>query len=449
MYTDVPCADVKSTRAIPFFNVLSANISEFEITVQYAQTTSKADVRVTSINYPVDKSQHEYAKSWVAKLLDRAYGKSQRRKRIKVLVNPFGGQGNAKKWYFRDIEPIFIAAGCKFDVETTSYQGHAIDIAQKLDIENYDVIASCSGDGLPHEVFNGLGKRPNARRALSKIAVVQLPCGSGNAMSLNCFGTNSPSLAALCTVKGIRTPVDLTSVTQGDRRMLSFLSQAVGIVADVDLGTENIRWMGGARFTYGFFIRIMRQKIYPCDIAVKVDMSDKNSIKEHYRKGIHGKTLTEEEREDASDLDAEEGLPPLVYGTPSLPLPSSFTSIPGSRLGNFYVGNMALMAPDASFFPASLPSDGHLDLITSNGDNSRFSAIKTFLSLENGRIMDQPPIDYRKISAYRITPRDRSGYIAIDGERIPFEGFQAEVHKGLGTVLSRSGHLWEAAGPGP
>ena len=63
--------------------------------------------------------------------------------------------------------------------------------------------------------------------------------------------------------------------------------------------------------------------------------------------------------------------------------------------------------------------------------------------------MDQPPIDYKKISAYRITPHDRSGYIAIDGERIPFEGFQAEVHKGLGTVLSRSGHLWEADGAVP
>ena len=439
----------KSTRAIPFFNILSANISNSDITIQFAKPTSKDVVRVTSLNYVVEETQHEYARSWVAKLLDRAYGRSQRRKRIKVLVNPFGGQGNAQKLFLQDIEPIFIAAGCKFHVEKTSYQGHAVEIAIKLDIENYDVVASCSGDGLPHEVFNGLGKRQDARRALSKIAVVQLPCGSGNAMSLNCFGTNSTSLAALCTVKGTPTPLDLTSVTQGDRRTLSFLSQAVGIVADVDLGTENIRWMGSARFTYGFFVRIMRQTVYPCDLAVKIDIPDKAAIKEQYRKGKRERRPILESREDVFDASQEEGLPPLVYGTVSSPLPSSFTPIPGSKMGNFYAGNMALMAPDANFFPASLPSDGHLDLLTINGDISRVSTIKCFLSLDNGKIIDMGPIDYRKISAYRITPRDRSGYIAIDGERIPFEGFQAEVHKGLGTVLSRNGYMYEADGVVP
>jgi sphingosine kinase len=129
------------------------------------------------------------------------------------------------------IAPILAAARCELDVQKTERNGHGIEIAQNLDIEAYDVVACCSGDGVPHEVWNGLGKRPDAALALHKIAIAQLPCGSGNAASLNFNGTDNPSLAALAVVKGLRTPLDLSSITQGTTRTLSFLSQSVGIVA--------------------------------------------------------------------------------------------------------------------------------------------------------------------------------------------------------------------------
>ena len=45
--------------------------------------------------------------------------------------------------------------------------------------------------------------------------------------------------------------VDLFSVIQGGKRTISFMSQAVGLIAEVDLGTEHLRWMGDARFTCG------------------------------------------------------------------------------------------------------------------------------------------------------------------------------------------------------
>lgn len=324
-----------------------------------------------------------------------------------------------------------------------------MEIAERLDTEAYDVIASCSGDGLPHEVFNGLGKKSDATRALSKVAVVQLPCGSGNAMSWNLNGTDSTSLAALCLVKGIRTPLDLISITQGDKRTLSFLSQSVGVVADVDLGTEHLRWMGPARFTYGFFMRVLQKTVYPCDLAVKIDVPTKGAIREHYRRELNNHAPIEERRVESSLSSQGQGLPPLAYGTISSPMPKDFTSIPSTKLGNFYAGNMAFMAPGANFFPATLPSDGHLDLVTINGDISRRSAIKCFLAVEDGSFFDNTNVNYRKISGYRITPHGNKGYISIDGERVPFEGFQAEVHRGLGTVLSRSGHLYEADGVVP
>lgn len=373
-----------------------------------------------------------------------------------MLINPIGGKGCAQKWYTQDIEPILAAAKCEIDVEKTQFQGHAVKIAEKLDIDAYDVIAACSGDGLPYEIFNGLGKRRDARRALSKIAVTQLPCGSGNALSLNINGTNSNSLAALAVVKGIRTPLDLFSITQGDQRILSFLSQSFGIVAECDLGTDHLRWMGSARFTWGFLVRLLGKTVYPCDIAVKVDIGTKPEIRDHFRNELNQRPPPEENRRDhepyPSSTSDEDGLPPLKFGTVNDPLPSNWTRVPASTLANFWCGNMPLMAPDTNVFPAALPCDGFADLVTIDGDISRVSSINSMLAAATDhKFFDMDHVCYRKISAYRLIPKPDGGgggkrYVSIDGEPIPCEPWQAEVHRGLGMVLSRRGGRYESKG---
>ncbi|KAH8731279.1 sphingoid long chain base kinase-like protein [Phaeosphaeriaceae sp. PMI808] len=436
----------KLTRPIPFYNILWAeHAATGDIVIQYALSAAKKSVRPATLSYKVTKEDSsKIAGAWVEKLLDRAYGVSQRRKRIKVLINPFGGPGGAVKSYHKRIAPIFAAANCELDVQTTEHYGHGVEIAQNLDIEAFDVVACCSGDGIPHEVWNGFGKRPDAARALRKIAVAQLPCGSANGASINFNGTSNPSLAALAIVKGFRTALDLASVSHGDSRTLSFLSQAVGIIAELDLATEHLRWMGSARFTWGFLVRLINKTVYPWDIAVKVEHATKADVREAYRSGAKQPPPPILD----SPLPAPDiGLPALKYGTVKDPLPAGWELIPHDKLGNFYAGNVAYMAPGTNFFPASLPSDGCLDLVRIAGDIPRTTAIKALLAVENNTFFDLPHVDYQKISAYRMIPRNqKDGYISIDGERIPFEGFQVEVHRGLGTVLTKSGHLCEAPG---
>jgi sphingosine kinase len=109
---------------------------------------------------------------------------------------------------------------------------------------------------------------------------------------------------------------------------------------------------------------------------------------------------------------------------------------------------MAYMASDANFFSSALPNDGFMDLVCINGDISRLSALQMLSAVDNGKFFDMPLVSYRKILGYRIIPKNQGdGYISIDGERVPFQPFQAEVHKGLGTVLSKTGHIYEAPGP--
>ena len=464
----------KTTKAIPFYNVLWAELNEFDVTIRYALQDGKKRCSVGYINYDVtDKTLHEHAKKWVERLMGRAYPPDTKRsKRMKVLINPFSGHSNAQKLWAREVEPIFAAARCEAEVEKTAYRGHAAEIAESMDVEAYDVIACASGDGTPYEVFNGLARQKDARRALRKIAVVQLPCGSGNAMSLNLNGTGSPSLAALAIVKGVRTPLDLVAITQGSKRYYSFLSQAVGIIAETDLGTESLRWMGPMRFTWGVLVRLLGKETYPAQIAVAVECDDKKALKEAYRNAV--KEQETARAKNMQPLDSDEDLvtdssttafPELRYGTVEEPLPSSFQVEDHPTLGNFYVGNMCWMTADAPFFATSLPSDGKMDMLTVSASIPRLTGVRMLATSGDGSLMNFPEVNYRKVAAYRITPkpqpppkkrrvrarlgqwlgggRQKEGLIAIDGERVPFEPFQAEVVRGLGTVLSKRGALYE------
>jgi len=328
-----------------------------------------------------------------------------------------------------ECEPIFQAARCKLDVELTTHHQHAVEIAEGLDISSYDAIVSVSGDGIPHEVYNGFARRKDAREALSKIAVCPLPGGSGNGMCWSSTGAGTGSMAALVYIKGIVTPIDLISITQGDKRILSFLCQSFGTIAEADLGTNNLRWMGGIRFTWGVLTRIFGQTSYPCDVAYKIVMDDKSSIRDYYLRG--GDPQQEE--------DSSEGLPPLKFGTVNDPLPEDWVMNPHPTMGTFFAGSMPRVTADAKFFPAALPCEGLIDAVNIDANIGRVAAIKLLAAAADGSHYDMECVKYHKVLGYRLMPHGKSGYISIDGEGVPFEPYQAEAHRGLGRTLTRNG----------
>ncbi|KAF3904359.1 hypothetical protein AA313_de0208018 [Arthrobotrys entomopaga] len=425
---------------ITLHNVLWARVyigeDKSAVQITHAKEFGKRLVKPETFSIPISEADLEKADLWVERLLERAYEGSQQAKRFKVLINPHGGPGTAERIYKSEIEPIFKAASCSVDLELTQYAKHAVKIAQELDIEAYDAVVCVSGDGVPHEVFNGLGKRPDALKALNKIAVCQLPGGSGNGMCWSFTGTDAPSLAAVALVKGKRTHFDLVSVTQGDERILSFLSQSVGLTAELDLGTENMRWMGNTRFTVGFLQRVITERIYPAEIHVKLAVDNKEDIRRN------ASIMRDLPSLDHSSEDV--GLPPLQYGSIRDDVPEDWVLESHPKMGNFYCGNMICMSKDIHFFPAAKPNDGHMDLAIMDGDVGRIKAVGVMLGAETGKHFDIPELNYRKVLAYRFTPKNqKDGYISIDGEKVAFAPFQAEIHHGLGMSLSLRPNVYE------
>jgi diacylglycerol kinase family enzyme len=72
----------------------------------------------------------------------------------------------------------------------------------------YDGLVTISGDGLFHEVMNGLGARPDAITAL-RFPVGIIPAGSGNGLTASLGWNRDVVKAALHITRGLCRPMDL------------------------------------------------------------------------------------------------------------------------------------------------------------------------------------------------------------------------------------------------
>ncbi|CAG8454601.1 4042_t:CDS:2 [Ambispora gerdemannii] len=394
-----------------------------------------------------DPLDHDAAKSWAEAMNAEVYKGIKKSKHLKVIINPFSGTGKAKKIYESQVRPIFEKAQCTFDAIYTEQRNHARDLAKSLDLSTFDAIVVISGDGIVHEVVNGLLTRDDGKHLDIPLGVI--PGGSGNALSICLLGETkglSPSHAALNVIKGKPLKADVCSVQQGDTRYFSFLSQSFGIIADLDIGTEHLRWMGDTRFTYGSLKCIMQGRRYPCELAVKLSEKDLSVIKEQYRNSYNNnESSTNENNNSTTENDISDtnnhvyGSIVDVYGSINDPVPDDW-SVFTDDICLFYAGKAPWMSKGALFFPCALPADGNVDMCIGWKDKlTKFQSIEVLGKIDKGTHIDTKMIDYYKVKAYRVTPKSQEGIISIDGEKVPFSPFQVEVHEKLVNFLSVDG----------
>lgn len=455
--------DTTESDFIPFKNILNVesiagsvdeadevgNSNLLEITYALPFLDLNHDLKIDKIKVDIE-SGPEIPPSLAQFILTESYGKSIIRPSILVLINPHGGQGHAKTIYKNKILPILQAARANITYFETKYHGHATEIARELDVNDYDIIVCCSGDGIPHEVINGFYLRPDkGLLAFNKIAVTQLPCGSGNALSLSTHGSKNASVATLYMLKAHKTKLDLMAITQGTGSekitKLSFLSQCYGIIADSDIGTEHLRWLGPIRFELGVIQKVFSGAKYPCDLFVKYKYDNNSEILNHVND-----YLSNNDTENELPIVTEEN---LQITSPDLdqPVPNDWRHIPqeiSHNLNILYVGKMPFVSADTQFFPAALPNDGSMDMIVTDSNNSVWKLTSILLAVESGKHIDDEKVHHTKVLSYRLIPNikdDSKHYISIDGEDFPFEPFQVEILPGVLTGLLQDGNFVETS----
>ena len=135
------------------------------------------------------------------------------------------------------------------------FPGHARNwIEETRDLKSrYSGIITISGDGLVHEVYNGLWQRPDWDE-MCDFPVGIVPGGSGNALNCSLLrqlsqpldGTNNLGAAwSGCNVaqgasENKTVSLDLMEVELGDgQKRVSFFGVTIGLVADVDIGNKD------------------------------------------------------------------------------------------------------------------------------------------------------------------------------------------------------------------
>ncbi|KAG0209453.1 sphinganine kinase lcb4 [Mortierella sp. GBA30] len=418
----------KGFRSIKTVEILNITIEHEHTLVISACTPKNGPKNESALElFRFQIKDNALAVQWQSNVLDHVYKDLKKRRHYKVLVNPFGGQGHARTIWEYTAEPIFKAAGATYDLAYTTHRYHAKEIARDLNIRQFDAIVTISGDGVLHEVINGLMDRPDAVLA-HKLPLGAIPADHGSHV-VN---------AVLGILKGKAMPVDLCSVTQKDSRVFSFVLQSFGLIADVDLGSEHLRWMGEARFTMSAIGKLLSQVTYPCELAYIPEETDIEKIRAQYNNHRRQHVVWANQTHD--ELDQEHATIVDRYGRVTDPIKESdgwviekdhYATVVGAKLPWISKGSVS--------HPAAQPNDGLVDLLIFPKDLGRAAGLQVMIGVETGEHIRHEKVRYIKVKAFRVTPQAMSGYISIDGEHTPYEPYQVEPHRGLISVLSIDG----------
>lgn len=146
------------------------------------------------------------AEEWVKFLrntLKKTWFQPEPRKPIFIIVNPFSGEKKGTKLFENVVKPMLDSADVLYEVTETQRPGHATELAKQLKLDEWSAIATVSGDGLLHEVLQGLLTR-NSWNLASKIPLALLPAGSGNGL-MKSFESSRIEVSVFNLIKGYNT----------------------------------------------------------------------------------------------------------------------------------------------------------------------------------------------------------------------------------------------------
>uniref|UniRef100_A0A1B0FA55 sphingosine kinase n=1 Tax=Glossina morsitans morsitans TaxID=37546 RepID=A0A1B0FA55_GLOMM len=193
-------------------------------------------------------------------------------KRLLVFLNPKSGSGKARELFFQEVVPMLNEAELSYDVYVTKHANYAFDFAKQKDLSLWNGVVAVGGDGLFHEILNGLMQRTDWSKASKILGVI--PCGSGNGLARSVAYSykepydSKPLLSsALTIIGGHSTLMDIMKVELENKTIYSFLSVGWGLISDIDIESERLRIFGYKRFTIWTLHRLINLRTYQGKIS--------------------------------------------------------------------------------------------------------------------------------------------------------------------------------------
>ena len=282
-----------------------------------------------------------------------------------ITVNPHGGKKLGPRLLNR-VKPLFEAKGIELFVVETTFAGHAKELANQLNITEYDGFIGIGGDGTLHEIINGMLSRHDGR----KIPIGIIPGGSGNSY-MHDLQLTDPLKAAKAIINGKTRALDTAKVEVNHIIKYSNNMIGWGLVTDVGNQAEHFRWLGTNRYTILSVVEVLRHKSRPATLI----MDDK---------------IIEDE----------------------------FTFI--IACNSIHVGKGMKMAPKARL------DDGLIDLIVIRSGVSRTRLLQVLPKLFDGSHINEPELEYYQTSQFSLIP-ETDEILNIDGEIMGSTPIQVNV----------------------
>ena len=174
-----------------------------------------------------------------------------------LIANPNAGRGTVDK-ALPGIESVLTEANLSYRIVRTTHPGHATEVARRALRDGERYLVAVGGDGTVHEVVNGMVENGGPLAADAVLGVVAAGSGCDFVRS---FGLPGDPVQGAEHLAGDRVrPIDVGTVTCADGGTRCFVNIAeVGLGAAVVAKAAGLgRFLGGARYTAGFWLTLPR-----------------------------------------------------------------------------------------------------------------------------------------------------------------------------------------------
>lgn len=299
--------------------------------------------------------------------------------------------------------------------------------------------------------------------------------------------------------------MDLGSVLllPSNERRVSFLSAALGLMVDLDLGTEHLRWMGDGRFVWGFVRGVAQRKACKVRLCLDVVSDDKSDMAHKARsaaaqqrgkvvvgggtdplaliRGVQALAAWDEAHpangaengntnghEGEVDDETEGG--PLAVARPLQPTESWLKiestgkgTVASGRTSNaqdsnktaewkdgykilyLYAGLMPWVSRDLNQWPVAQAASGVIDVVVQR-TAPRGALLSAMNGAENGESFWLDTQHYYKVRAFTAENLDKANQpmFTIDGEAFPFDQFHVEILPRAARFMALDGRFFHS-----
>jgi sphingosine kinase len=329
-------------------------------------------------------------------LIGKAIDADIKCRHLQIVINPNSGKGQAVK-IFEQVRPLLDRSNLTYTVTQTTSAADTKNLARHLDLEKTDGLVIVGGDGTIHDAIAGLMSRPDYETAI-KLPLGTIPGGTGDGLAkslLSSAGESyNPLNAAFLIAKGRQKSLDLASVTQNGKEYYSCLSLAWGLISEVDVESEKLKFLGALRF----------------NVYALILMSLLRTYRGRFSYLIH---------------------PDFENTNNNL---SSGWQVMEDDFIFLWAMNTPWSAHDMNVTPYASLNDGAIDVLVMRQGTSRWELLQALLRCGKGQHLDLPHMEYYKVSAFKLEPLTDKGILVVDGESIEYSAIEMKVMPNLACV---------------